>query len=51
LHPASPQFFTFNGLDFAYNVRATSPKQWLTFLASLWPDDQESINTVQELSG
>ena len=43
MHPASPQFFTFNGLDFAYNVRATSPKQWLTFLASLWPDDQESI--------
>jgi putative DNA primase/helicase len=51
LHLPTPDFFTQNAIDFAYDPWARPPQQWLTFLKSLWPDDEESIGTVQELFG
>lgn len=51
LLPHTPAFFTHNALDFAYQVRAPQPQQWLDFLHQLWPDDEASIATLQEIFG
>ena len=51
LFPGTPAFFTYNALDFAFDPNAPEPRQWLDFLYQLWPDDPESINTLQELFG
>jgi len=50
LLPHSLGFFTQNSLPFAYNPSAQSPT-WDTFLRSVWPDDQDSIDTLQEMFG
>ena len=50
LFPHSLGFFTQNSLPFTYNA-ATDCPQWETFLKSVWPDDQESIDTLQEMFG
>ena len=50
LIPHSLGFFTQNSLPFAYDQSATSPT-WDTFLQSVWPDDQESIDALQEMFG
>jgi len=49
--PHTPDFFTLNALDFAYDAAAPEPAEWLKFLASIWPDDQETIDTLQEAFG
>lgn len=51
LHPLSPQFFSVNGLDFDYDASPTQPTKWLAFMHSIWPNDQESIDTLQEIFG
>jgi putative DNA primase/helicase len=51
LHPATATFFTLNGLEFAYDAEAPAPIAWEQFLQSVWPDDQESIGTLQEFFG
>jgi P4 family phage/plasmid primase-like protien len=48
--PHSLGFFTQNSLPFAYDESAQCP-QWLAFLESVWGDDQESIDTLQEMFG
>ncbi len=48
--PHSLGFFTQNSLPFAYDEIAKCP-QWLAFLESVWGDDQESIDTLQEMFG
>ena len=50
LLPHSLGFFTQNSLPFAYDPKATSPT-WDAFLQSVWPDDQGSIDTLQEMFG
>lgn len=50
LLPHSLGFFTQNSLPFAYDQSATCPT-WDAFLQSLWADDQESINCLQEMFG
>ena len=50
LIPHSLGFFTQNSLPFEYNQAATCPT-WDNFLQSVWPDDQESIDTLQEMFG
>lgn len=50
LLPHSLGFFTQNSLPFAYDPLATSPT-WDNFLKSVWPDDQESIECLQEMFG
>lgn len=50
-HAHTPDFFTLNALDFAYDAKAPDPAEWKKFLASIWPDDQEAIDTLQEAFG
>ncbi len=50
LIPHSLGFFTQNSLPFEYNQSAVSPT-WDNFLKSVWPDDQASIDTLQEMFG
>ena len=50
LIPHSLGFFTQNSLPFEYNQSSTCP-QWLTFLKSVWDEDQESIDALQEMFG
>jgi putative DNA primase/helicase len=50
LLPHTPLLFTHNALDFGYERSASSP-EWLKFLSELWPNDQASIDTLQEIFG
>lgn len=49
--PPTPRFFSPNCLDFAFDSRAPRPAAWLDFLAKLWPNDSQSIDTLQEWFG
>jgi putative DNA primase/helicase len=51
LLPATPHFFTLNGLDFDYRADTPQPTHWFTFLKQLWPDDVQSVQALQELFG
>ena len=51
LIPPTPEFFCLGALDIDWNLNAPKPERWFAFLAQLWPDDQESINTLQKLFG
>ncbi len=59
LHPQTgelmahdPRLFNLSALPFDYTTEtATPPKVWLRFLSDLWPDDQQSIDTLQEIFG
>jgi putative DNA primase/helicase len=51
LYPATPAFFTLNGVDLDFDPEALQPVKWLAFLRTLWEDDEESINTLQEWFG
>ena len=48
--PHSLGFFTQNSLPFEYNPTKQCPT-WNTFLQSVWPEDHESIETLQEMFG
>jgi len=48
--PHSLGFFTQNSLPFVYDPQAQCPT-WLTFLNSVWKDDPESIEALQEMFG
>ena len=50
LLPHSLGFFTQNSLPFDYNPSASCPV-WMGFLQSVWPEDTESISTLQEMFG
>ena len=49
--PHTPAFFGLNALPFAYDPDPPEPEDWLTFLAQLWPEDPEAIDTLQEMFG
>jgi putative DNA primase/helicase len=51
LVPHTPTFFAHNAIDFAFETDATEPRQWLKFLAELWPDDAEAVESLQEIFG
>jgi putative DNA primase/helicase len=51
LLPHTPTFFTDNALDFAYQPHVPQPLRWLNFLRQLWPEDEASIETLQEIFG
>jgi len=51
LLPHSPSYFATAAADFDYDPAAPEPEEWLKFLASLWPTDQQAINTLQETFG
>ena len=44
-------YFNMNAVEFDYDVQAPQPYQWLQFLHDLWPNDEESISTLQEVFG
>jgi putative DNA primase/helicase len=44
---ATPRFFTTSALDFDFDAEAPIPSTWLEFLQKLWPEDPESIETLQ----
>lgn len=47
----TPRFFNTYSLDFDFSLDAPFPVEWLKFLGQLWPDDSESIATLQEWFG
>ena len=47
----TPRFFSPTCLDFAFKKTAPEPIAWLNFLDQLWPNDCQSINTMQEWMG
>jgi putative DNA primase/helicase len=49
--PPTPRFFSRNCLDFDFRLDAPRPAAWLDFLARLWPDDSQSVGTLQEWAG
>jgi putative DNA primase/helicase len=51
LHPATPRFFSPNALPYDFAAAAPEPREWLAFLAKLWPDDPQAIATLQEWFG
>ena len=52
LNGHTPNLFTVNALDFDYDpAKPEAPTRWIRFLESLWPDDQKSIDTLQEVVG
>ena len=51
LRAPTPSYFGLNSLEFAYDPEAPSPAQWIKFLNELWPNDPESITTLQDIFG
>ena len=52
LNGHTPNLFTVNALDLDYDpAKPEAPTRWIRFLESLWPDDQKSIDTLQEVVG
>ena len=51
LMPCSDKFFTLNAVEFVYQSDAPTPNAWLRFLSSIWEDDPESIDLLQEIFG
>jgi len=50
--PATPRFFSTSALDFDFRFSdAPSPENWYRFLGQLWPDDPQSVATLQEWFG
>lgn len=51
LSPADPKLFCTGSLDFDYVPKPPPATEWMKFLNQLWPDDQESIDTLAEIIG
>lgn len=51
LYGHDPRLFTTVALPYAFAPDADEPVAWLAFLESVWGDDIESIETLQELFG
>ena len=51
LLPSTPLFFTPTVAPFDFDPNAPRPVEWLKFLGEVWPDDPESIDTLQEWFG
>jgi putative DNA primase/helicase len=51
LLPHSPLFWNSTSVPFAYDSAAHTPRRWLSFLAELWPEDDASIDALQEWFG
>ncbi len=51
LEAATPRLFAPYCLPFPYVADAVAPIAWLRFLGSVWPNDMESVHTLQEFMG
>lgn len=47
----TPALLNLYSVPYAYDAHAPEPRVWLDFLASVWPDDPESIDLIQEWFG
>lgn len=47
----SPDFFNLSSIEFPYDEQDGVITEWDKFLKSVWPNDQESIDTLQEMIG
>ena len=47
----TPIFWTNNALEYEYSSEATVCEEWLKFLLSVWGEDTESIESLQEIIG
>jgi putative DNA primase/helicase len=47
----TPRFLNDFAVEYNYEPNVDAPQEWLNFLKSLWPEDPESINTLQEMYG
>lgn len=50
LHGHTPALFILNALPYGWG-EAIEPVEWLRFIESVWPDDKESQQTLQEMFG
>ena len=51
LLPATPGFFNAYAVPYPYDPTASTPDLWLAFLDELWPADEQSKLTLQEVIG
>jgi putative DNA primase/helicase len=51
ISPPTPRFFNTFALPYSFHPNAPQPIKFLQFLGELWPDDLESIATLQEWFG
>ncbi|MBQ0877467.1 NTP-binding protein [Streptomyces sp. RT42] len=51
LHPLTPAYFNRVSVPFDHDPDAPAPARWLGFLRSVWPDDPEAIDALQEWFG
>lgn len=51
LKPPTPALFSPTSVAYAFDHNPPKPLQWMRFLKSIWPNDQESINCLQEWFG
>ncbi|MGE3773436.1 MAG: phage/plasmid primase, P4 family [Gammaproteobacteria bacterium] len=51
LIPPTPRLFVPYALPFEHDPVVAAPATWLRFLAALWPDDQASVDCLQEWFG
>jgi putative DNA primase/helicase len=49
--PATPRLFAQSVIEYDFDLNAPRPVTWLQFLAELWPDDTQSIETLQSWFG
>ncbi len=49
--PPTPRYFVSYALEFDYQQNAPPPTEWHKFLRSLWGDDTQTIETLQEWFG
>jgi len=47
----TPRLFTAHVLGYDWQPDAPAPSRWLEFLKGIWPDDQQSIDALQEWFG
>jgi putative DNA primase/helicase len=51
LLPHTPHYWTHHALPFDYDPGAPAPVRWLEFLHEIWGEDEDSIETFQEVVG
>lgn len=51
LMPHTPKLLNSNYLPFDFKISAEKPIEWLLFLRSIWPQDDECISVLQEWMG
>jgi putative DNA primase/helicase len=51
LLPLTPMYFNRISVPFDYDPQTPAPARWIAFLNSVWPDDPEAIEALQEWFG